>query len=104
MRISKTQLKQIIKEELAQALKEDGPSLARGQTEWSQATKDRAHANRVQQFQHDLDVEAGIIPADVAGGTQYVMNKSDAKATEGGADTGQSVASTEGKNCKMVCT
>lgn len=96
MRISKTQLKQIIKEELAQALKEDGPSLARGQTEWSQATKDRARRLKMHQIQHELDVEAGLIPADIYSG----------ESTEGGAGTGQSVASAEGegKNCKMVCT
>jgi hypothetical protein len=96
MRISKDQLRQIIQEELAQALKEDGPSLARGQTEWSDATKERMRNLELQQIQHKLDVEAGLVPPDAYSG----------EPTEGGAGTGQSVASTEGegKSCKTVCT
>ena len=89
MKISKNQLRQIIREELAQALKEDGPV-----GRLSQAGRDRARENQTQQIQHKLDVEAGLVSGEKP------------EEETGAADTGQSVASTEGegKNCKMVCT
>jgi len=87
VKISKNQLRQIIREELAQALKEDGPV-----GRLSQAGRDRARENQTQQIQHKLDVEAGLVPGEKP------------EEETGAADTGQSVASTEGKSCKTVCT
>jgi len=104
MKISKNQLRQIIREELAQALKEDGPITGGSTTDiWARTPEEIAkapwlRAGREEPPPMSDERRRSAIAAGVIDATPE--DETDA------AGTGQSVASTEGegKSCKMVCT
>jgi len=103
MKITKRHLRQIIQEELAQALKEDGPISGGSKADlWTRSEEEIARMPWLAGAGPPAEMTPERRRSAIAAGVIDATPEDETDA----AGTGQSVASTEGegKSCKMVCT